>query len=108
MLRALLIDAGITGFEPQVLITDGDFEARVDLADVQRRLVIEADGFEFHGTRKALVRDCRRHVGLAVLGWTSLRFSWEDIVGDGGYVVDSVRACQGAPPCGQNSIRLAA
>ncbi len=45
------------GFEPQVVIKDDEFDARVDLGHQDLRLVVEADTFEFHGTRKALVAD---------------------------------------------------
>ena len=58
MLRSILIDAGLdAGFEPQVVIKDDEFDARVDLGHQDLRLVVEADTFEFHGTRKALVAD---------------------------------------------------
>lgn len=105
MLRAVLIEAGLDGFVPQVLISDGEFAVRVDLADRARRLVLEADSFEFHGTRRALVRDCRRYVSLVVRGWTVLRFTWEDVVHDPAWVLDSVRAVHSR---GQNSLRRAA
>ena len=105
MLRAVLIEAGLDDFVPQVLIADDEFAARVDLADRTRRLVLEADSFEFHGTRRALVRDCRRYVSLVIRGWTVLRFTWEDVVHDPAWVVDSVRAVRTR---GQNSLRRAA
>ena len=43
-LRALSLDGGCTGFEPQVHV-DVPGAARVDLADVRRRVVLEADSF---------------------------------------------------------------
>jgi very-short-patch-repair endonuclease len=70
-----------------------------------RRLVLEADSFEFHGTRRALVRDCRRYVSLVVRGWTVLRFTWEDVVYEPASVIESVRAVHSR---GQNSLRRAA
>lgn len=65
---------------PQHQITGDGIWAMVDLADAGLRLVVEAEGFEFHGTRKGLVRDCRRYTEIAVLGWTILRFTWEDVM----------------------------
>jgi very-short-patch-repair endonuclease len=105
MLRAVLIGAGLDGFVPQLLIADDEFTARVDLADPVRRLILEADSFEFHGTRRALVRDCRRYVSLVVRGWTVLRFTWEDVVYEPAWVIESVRAVLSR---GQNSLRRAA
>jgi hypothetical protein len=49
MLRALLITEGIEGFEPQVLVSNGSFRARVDLGHQQARVALEAEGFELHG-----------------------------------------------------------
>jgi very-short-patch-repair endonuclease len=79
-LRAILIKAGIDGFEPQVTVCDHDFSGRIDLGHPRLRIGLEADSFEHHGTRQALVKDCRRHVNLSIRGWTLLRFSWEDVM----------------------------
>jgi very-short-patch-repair endonuclease len=98
VLRALLIEAGIEGFEPQVVVRDGTFSARVDLGHRELMIALEADSFAYHGTRSALMRDCRRHTGLTVRGWRLLRFSWEDVMFDPGWVVDIVRqAVAGSP-----------
>ncbi|WP_238164470.1 endonuclease domain-containing protein [Kribbella pittospori] len=97
-LRALLIDAGIDGFVPQLVVQDDEFSARLDLAHPGQRIGLEADGFEHHGTRRALVRDCRRHVNLAVRGWRILRFSWEDVMYDGEWVVAAVERTRGHQP----------
>jgi very-short-patch-repair endonuclease len=90
-LRAILIDGGVTGFEPQVLITGGDFRAQVDLAHRTAGIALEADGFEFHGTREGLVADCWRYDDLVALGWRVLRFSFEQILGRPTWVLDVVR-----------------
>jgi len=90
-LRAILIDGGVTGFEPQVLITGGDFRAQVDLAHRTAGIALEADAFEFHGTREGLVADCWRYDELVALGWRVLRFSFEQILGRPTWVLDVVR-----------------
>jgi very-short-patch-repair endonuclease len=79
-LRAICL--GIPGLDvrPQVQIVGDGVWAMVDLADERLRLVIEAEGFEFHGTRRGLVRDCRRYTEMTVLGWAVLRFTWEDVM----------------------------
>ena len=61
---------------PQVWI---DGVGRVDLV-VDGWLVIEADGFEHHSDRASYREDRRRGNALTMLGYTVLRFSYEDIV----------------------------
>ncbi|MDX6241234.1 MAG: hypothetical protein QOG10_6058 [Kribbellaceae bacterium] len=95
VLRARLIEAGITGFIPQYTISGQGFSARVDLANPQLRIVLEADSFAFHGTRAALRKDCRRHVNLAMCGWLLLRYSWEDVMLDDDWVSESLTAVRG-------------
>jgi hypothetical protein len=63
--RAILVDAGIDGFESQVEIRHrGKWIGRVDFAHRLLRIVIECDGFETHGTLDAMTRDCIRHTRL--------------------------------------------
>ena len=90
-LRAVLLDAGIAEFVPQQpvpLVTGAT--VRVDLGDRRRRIALEADSFEYHGTRRALRDDCRRYDELARAGWTVLRFAWEHVVGDPRWVASVV------------------
>jgi very-short-patch-repair endonuclease len=89
-LRAVLLLAGIRGFEPQVLVEDEGFRARVDLAHRQLRVVLEADSFEHHGSRAALARDCRRYDELTVRGWRVLRFAWEHVMFEEEWVAATV------------------
>jgi very-short-patch-repair endonuclease len=79
VLRAILLEAGIDGFVPQVVVQDDTFSARIDLAHPALLIALEADSFAHHGTRNALTRDCRRHANLTIRGWRLLRFSWEDV-----------------------------
>ena len=53
---------------------------RPDLVDERLKLVVEADSFEHHGSRKALVIDCARYDNLVADGWTVLRFAWEQVM----------------------------
>jgi len=98
VLRSILIEAGITGFEPQVVVRDGGFSARLDLGHAELMIALEADSFAFHGTRTALARDCRRHVGLTIRGWRLLRFSWEDVMFDREWVVEAIREAMAGSP----------
>ena len=54
--------------------------------DRERRIVIEADSFEWHGGRAALRKDARRYNPLVIDGWIVLRFAWEDVMHDQDYV----------------------
>lgn len=67
--------------QPQVtVITSPAPKVVPDLVDVRRRLVIEAESFEWHGERAQLRRDCRRSNRLVLAGWRVLRFTWEDVM----------------------------
>jgi very-short-patch-repair endonuclease len=103
-LRSIALDAGCTGFEPQVTITVPG-GARVDLADVERRIVLEADSFEWHGNRQALHRDCRRYDELVRAGWTVLRFAWEDVMFDAAWVQEVIKDVVATRPPGRKENR---
>ena len=76
-LRAIALDVpGLTVVLQHRIDVGGAFLARVDLADVRLRIVLEADSFEFHGERQLLERDCRRYDELTVDDWLVLRYSW--------------------------------
>ena len=49
---------------------------RVDFLWPEQRLVVELDGFRFHGHRLAFERDRIRDTELQLLGYTVLRFTW--------------------------------
>lgn len=50
---------------------------RVDLWDPRLRIAVEADSFEFHGTREGLRRDVVRYTELTRRGILVVRFTWE-------------------------------
>ncbi len=91
LVRALLIDAGLLGFVPQLTVRCRGRSYRVDLGDEGRRIALEADSFAWHGDRAALARDARRYDELVAGGWLVLRFAWEQVMGDPGWVVAMVR-----------------
>ena len=66
---------------PQLELSAPGLFAIVDPGSERLRLAVEADGFEHHGTRRGLLKDCRRHTELAVFGDSSLRFAVEDVMG---------------------------
>ena len=92
VLRALSLEVPGLALEPQVVIDEDGLTARPDLVNVERRLVVEADSFQFHGGRSALKRDCERYNALTLRGWLVLRFSYEHVMFEPAYVLDSLRA----------------
>ncbi len=91
VLRALTIEEGYD-LTPQLQIAESGLFAIVDLGSEALRLAVEADGFEHHGTRKGLRKDCRRHTELAVFDWSSLRFSFEDVMYEPSWVRWALRS----------------
>ncbi|MEI5676163.1 MULTISPECIES: DUF559 domain-containing protein [Nocardioides] len=88
VLRGLAVEAGLDVL-PQGEIDLGDRTVRPDLVDRERRLVLEADSWEFHAGKDAFQSDCRRYTDLVVAGWTVLRFTWWQVM----HEPDWVRAC---------------
>jgi very-short-patch-repair endonuclease len=58
----------------------GRFVARVDAAYPERKLAVEVDGYRHHSSPDAFQRDRTRQNRLVALGWTVLRFTWDDVV----------------------------
>jgi len=54
--------------------------------DERLGIVLEADSFEWHGSRAALRKDARRYDQLAVRGWLVLRFAWEHVMSEQDWV----------------------
>jgi hypothetical protein len=93
MTRVLLVVAGLAPEAAQLRIEDeGRLVARVDFAWPSARLVLEADGFAFHSSRRDFCSDRRRRNRLVLLGWTVLHVTWEDVVADPDAVVQMVAA----------------
>ena len=91
VLRAVALGVPGLTLVPQTVIREDGLVARPDLVDLERRVVVEADSFEWHGSRKALRRDCARYNALVLRGWTVLRFAWEHVMHDPDYVADCLR-----------------
>lgn len=67
-------------FHYVVATPDGVFLAEVDFAYPALRLAIEVDGFQVHGTPRAMAKDFVRQNGLVPYGWHVLRFTWRQVV----------------------------
>jgi very-short-patch-repair endonuclease len=86
VLRAIALDVTGLSVRPQVPIRGRWFLGRPDLVDEDLRIVLEADSFEWHGTRSALRADARRYNAFVINGWLVLRFAWEDVMFDAPYI----------------------
>ncbi|MHB8511112.1 MAG: endonuclease domain-containing protein [Actinomycetota bacterium] len=76
----------------QFVIRDGErFIARVDLAYPEQRLIIEADGYEFHSSRSAFERDHERDIERTRLEWRVIRVTSQQLRRDPDAVIDSIR-----------------
>jgi hypothetical protein len=91
--RVLLWRAGLLPPETQYPFktASGAFVGYVDFAWPQLRLLLEADGFEFHSKRADHRNDCRRLNAFTCRGWLLLRVTWEDVVFQPDEVVETVR-----------------
>jgi len=98
MLRALAVEAGLE-VRAQVEIEVPDVDSpggtrtvRPDVVDRERRLVLEADSWQFHAGKEEFQTDCWRYTALVVEGWTVLRFTWWQVMHHPEWVVACLRA----------------
>jgi very-short-patch-repair endonuclease len=54
----------------------------VDFVWPAQRVIVEIDGYRFHGHRSAFERDRRKGLALAGAGYTVIRISWRQLVHD--------------------------
>jgi very-short-patch-repair endonuclease len=94
----LVREAGLPPPVRQHVVRDGAaVVARVDFAYPERHLAIELDGFGPHAADvNAFHRDRTRQNRLVLLGWTVLRFTWEDVTGNGERVVATLTRAMAA------------
>jgi very-short-patch-repair endonuclease len=71
--------------QQQVLIDGQPVDALIG-----ERLVVQLDGFEFHGKAKDRRRDLRQDARLVLLGYTVLRFDYQQIMFDMHYVQQTI------------------
>lgn len=91
-LRAILLTAGITCFEPQLIIRDGDRQlAKVDLGDPRTGVPLEADSIRWHGAQVQLAKDAERYDELVARGYRVLRFAFDHVATRDGWIVEVVR-----------------
>jgi hypothetical protein len=107
VLGGVALDVPGLSVEPRVTLgaedTDGMLViGRVDLVDVAAGIVIEAESWEFHGSKEAFARDLRRYTAMVRAGWRVVRFGWDDVMNDQDRVQavlrDVLALTRGTPP----------
>lgn len=93
VLRLVLLRSGLRPVTQYHVWEGQRLIARVDFCWPAARLIVEADGFAFHSDRSAYRRDRLRLNDLERLGWTVLRFTWEDVMLRPDHVAGTVREC---------------
>ncbi|MCP2325947.1 hypothetical protein HDA40_004454 [Hamadaea flava] len=78
--RLVCVDARVApdSLQAEIRRADGTVVARADMLWSKSRLIGEADGAEFHDRPDALYRDRERQNELVALGYTVIRFTWQD------------------------------
>jgi Protein of unknown function (DUF559) len=90
--RQLLLRAGLPKPLSQYEVHEGDeLVARVDFAYPELGVVIEVDGEERHAGRSPRQHDARRDRRLIALGFSPLRFYWDDVQNNPEAVARDVR-----------------
>ncbi len=75
-LLGLVRSGGLPAPATNVIVLDHE----VDFLWAAERLIVEVDGFRYHGSRPAFENDHRRDARLVAGGYRVLRFSWRQIV----------------------------
>lgn len=98
VLRAIVLEFRELQVVPQQAVLARGFIYHPDLVDVRRRIVIEADSYEFHTGKEAFELDCTRYTALTVTGWLVIRFTWEQVMHSPAYVRSVLRSVVAGPP----------
>ena len=72
----------------------------VDALWPEQRLIVEIDGFAFHGTRAAFERDRRKDAELIALGYRVIRITWRRLVHEPHAVIATLAAALSARQIG--------
>jgi len=93
MLRAIALDVPGLSVRPQVEIGLPGFVVHPDLVDENLRIVVEAEGFVYHGTSAhQFDRDLERYTLLVVDRWLVARFSRAHVMDQQQFVTDALTA----------------
>lgn len=79
-LQRLLLRAGLPAIRQFKVWDGGEFIARVDFCFPESKVIVEADSYRWHSSRRAWQRDRERRNRLTMLGWTVIQITWDDVV----------------------------
>lgn len=91
-LNRLLLRSGLPALREFTIWNGGEFVARVDFCLPEGKLIIEADGFRWHGGRRAWQRDRDRRNQLTAMGWRVIQATWDDLTRHPDRLIERVRA----------------
>lgn len=52
---------------------------RLDFADVQNKIAVEIDGFDYHSSKEHIIKDRERQRNLEKMGWKIVRFAGSEV-----------------------------
>jgi very-short-patch-repair endonuclease len=96
LLRLLIVLAGLQAPTVQLPVRVGRLNYRADLGYPQARLLLEADGRDYHSEWQAVAGDLARQNALVGDGWRVLRFTWYQVLFEPGLVIAAIRAALAA------------
>jgi very-short-patch-repair endonuclease len=95
-LYRLLRSARLPLPQRQVSIYDGRrLIGRVDLAYPHARLILEAQSYRHHSSRRAWTKDVRRRRDLHLLGWRVVEVTWYDVTAGRAEFIEKMRRLLG-------------
>jgi very-short-patch-repair endonuclease len=95
LLRLLIVFAGLPQPQVQLPVRHPGGTYYGDLGYRDRRLILEADGRDYHSDWRKVMDDMARQNVLVGAGWTILRFSWRQVLYQPDMVIRAVAAALG-------------
>ena len=79
-LNRLLVRSGLPAARQFTIWDGGAFVARVDFCFPEAKVIVEADSYRWHSSKRAWQRDRHRRNPLTELGWQILHVTWDDLI----------------------------
>lgn len=91
-LNRLLSSHGLPALRQFTVWDGGEFVARVDFSYPHARVIVEADSYRWHSSKRAWQRDIERRNQLTSLGWQIIHVTWDDLTRRPNETLDRIRA----------------
>jgi very-short-patch-repair endonuclease len=79
-LHRLLLNGGLPPLKQHTVWDGGEFVARVDFCYPEAKVIVEADSYRWHSSKRAWQRDMDRRNQLTTLGWQIVHITWDDLI----------------------------